>query len=160
MRHITPIVFAALAMTGVAVAQEIAPADVIFDEYGAVSVALVSQAGNPEEGKTIMVTRGKGNCIACHQVTALDDFAFHGEVGPSLDGVADRWSEAELRGIVSNAKMTFEGTIMPAFFKNSGYIRPGIGYTGKAAAPEDLKPILSGQEVENVIAYLLTLKED
>jgi L-cysteine S-thiosulfotransferase len=64
----------------------------------------------------------------------------------------------ELRGIVANAKMTFDGSFMPAFYKTEGFVRPGGGYTGKA--PEgDLPPILTGQQIEDVVAYLLTLKE-
>lgn len=159
MRHSTPILFAVLAMTGVAVGQGIVPADVGFDNYGAVSTSLTGQSGSVDGGLKIMTTRGKGNCIACHQVTALSEFPFHGEVGPSLDGVADRYEEAELRGIVANAKITFDGTVMPAFFKDSGYIRPGIGYTGKAAAPEDLTTLLTAEEIEDVVAFLLTLGE-
>lgn len=68
-------------------------------------------------------------------------------------------SAEELRGIVANAKHTFEGTVMPAFYKTSGFIRPGDGYTGKA--PEgDLPPILSAQDIEDLVAFLLTLKEE
>lgn len=105
-----------------------------------------------------MTSRGKGNCVACHAVTALNDAPFHGEVGPTLDGIADYRSAEELRGIVANAKMTFEGSVMPAFYKTSGFIRPGNGYTGKAAKEEDLSPILTAQEIEDVVAFLLTLK--
>ena len=68
-----------------------------------------------------------------------------------MDGVADRWSEAELRAIVTNSKMVFEGTIMPAFYIDSGYERPLEDFAGT--------PILTAQQVEDVVAYLLTLKE-
>ena len=105
-----------------------------------------------------MTSRGKGNCIACHQVEALSDAPFHGEVGPPLDWVGDYRSAAELRGIVANAKMTFEGSVMPAFYKTSGFIRPGDAYTGKAA-PDDLAPILTAQEIEDIVAFLQTLKD-
>jgi len=77
--------------------------------------------------------------------------SFHGEVGPILDGVADRWNEAELRGIVSNAKMMFDGTIMPAFYRDAGYNRPLENFDGKT--------ILSAQQIEDIVAYLMTLKE-
>ncbi len=70
---------------------------------------------------------------------------------------ADRWNEAQLRGIVANAKKTFDGTIMPSFYKTSGFIRPGDGYTGKAAE-ETLSPMLSAQQIEDVVAFLMTLK--
>lgn len=148
-----------LATAGAVAAQEVKPSDVQYDDYGAVEASLTGQPGNSASGATIMVDRGKGNCIACHQVGALSEHPFHGEVGPPLDGVADRWTEADLRGLVANAKMTFEGTVMPAFYKSSGFIRPGDGFTGKAAQGE-LPPLLTAQEIEDVVAYLLTLSED
>lgn len=156
MKRITTLVVAACA-AGMAWA-ETEPTAVSFDDYGAVAESLTGVAGDPDAGKEIMVTRGKGNCIACHQVTELDDYPFHGEVGPSLDGVGDRWEEADLRGIVSNAKMTFPESIMPAFYKVDGFIRPGNGFTGKAA-DGPLSPLLTAQEIEDVVAYLQTLSE-
>ena len=133
------------------------PGEVAYED-GAIAASLTGTAGNPEEGAKIMTTRSLGNCVACHQVTALDKAPFHGDVGPSLNGAASRWEEAQLRGIVANAKLTFDGTVMPAFFKNAGYIRPGDGYTAKPA-PENLPPILTAQQVEDVVAFLLTLTE-
>lgn len=135
-----------------------APKEVAFGDYGQIDVSLSGVAGDPEAGLQIMVARGKGNCIACHAVTALEEYPFHGEVGPSLDGVADRWEEADLRGIVANAKMTFPESIMPAFYKVDGFTRPGDGYTGSAAQGE-LDPILTAQEIEDVVAYLMTLND-
>ncbi|MEX0968970.1 MAG: sulfur oxidation c-type cytochrome SoxX [Paracoccaceae bacterium] len=147
----------ALAATAVAAfAGDIAPSNVVFDDYGAVEISLTGVAGDPASGMSIMTNRGQGNCVACHQVTELTA-AFQGNVGPSLDGAGDRWTEAELRGIVANAKMIFDGTIMPAFFKNEGFIRPGDAFTGKAGT--DLAPLLSAQAVEDVVAYLMTLTE-
>lgn len=148
----------AACYAGVAAAAPVAPADVQFTEEGAIAASLSGAAGDAASGAKIMADRGKGNCVACHAVSAMADVPFHGEVGPTLDGVADRWDEAQLRGIVSNAKMTYEGTIMPAFYKNDGYIRPGDAYTGKAPTAA-LEPLLTAQEVEDVVAYLLTLKE-
>jgi len=139
-------------------AEGIAPSMVAYTD-GAVEESLTGQPGDPAAGQKVMTTRGLGNCIACHEVTALKDFPFHGEVGPPLDGAADRWSEAELRGIVANAKMMFEGSMMPSFYKKSGYIRPGNAYTGKASAEADLDTLLSAQQIEDVVAYLMTLTE-
>ena len=135
-----------------------APGDVNYAE-GAVAQSLTGAPGDAAEGAKVMSNRALGNCVACHMVSAMPDVAFQGNVGPSLDGAAGRWDEAQLRGIVSNAKMTFDGTVMPAFYKNSGYIRPGEDYTGKAADPDKLQPILTAQQVEDVVAYLMTLKE-
>lgn len=155
-RIITAGVFAAFAT--IAFADDVAPDDVVYSEYGEVAESLTGVAGDPAAGLEIMVARGKGNCIACHQVTALADYPFHGEVGPSLDGVADRWDVTQLRGIIANAKMTYDGTIMPAFYRVSGFNRPGDAFTGKAAEGP-LSPLLTAQEIEDVVAYLQTLSD-
>ncbi|MGH1426019.1 MAG: sulfur oxidation c-type cytochrome SoxX [Pseudooceanicola sp.] len=155
--RLTATAIAAALVAGVAYANPIAPMDVSYSD-GAVDESLTGVAGDAANGANIVSSKKKGNCIACHEVSALKDFPFHGEVGPNLDAVGDTWSEAELRGIVSNAKMTFDGTVMPAFYKTSGYIRPGDGYTGKAPKG-DLPPILSAQDIEDVVAFLKTLKE-
>lgn len=156
---LTGISAAAVLCAGVAYANPVTPADVTYDDYGAVTTSLSGAPGDPESGAKIMVTKSKGNCISCHAVTALNDAPFHGEVGPTLDGIGEYRTAEELRGIVANAKKTFEGSVMPAFYKTSGFIRPGDGYTGKAAKEEDLTPILSAQEIEDVVAFLLTLKD-
>lgn len=140
-------------------AEAVKPQDVVFVD-GAVEASLTGVAGNSENG-AILMNKGAGNCIACHEVTALNHLAFHGEIGPMLDGAADRWSEAELRGIVANAKVTFEGSMMPSFYRTSGFVRLGDGYTGKAHPEgEEVRPLLTAQEVEDVVAYLMTLKEE
>ena len=150
---------AAVLTAGAAVAEIVAPGDVVFDEYGAIEKSLTGVAGDPVNGEKIMVTKSKGNCIACHEVTALDYAPFHGEVGPILDGVGSRWNEAELRGIIAFAKMTYEGSMMPNFYQVEGFIRPGDGFTGKAGT-EPLPPLLAAQEIEDVVAYLLTLEDE
>lgn len=150
----------ALGLMGVAAtADEITPLQVTFSEYGELEVSLTGTPGDVARGAEIMMTKSMGNCISCHAVTALSEAPFHGEVGPSLDGAGSRWNEAELRGLVVNAKMTFDGTVMPAFYKVNGYIRPGDAYTGKAAQG-DLPPILTAQEVEDVVAFLITQKDE
>ena len=149
---------AVMAGLGTIAVAQTTPSEVTFGDYGQVDTSLSNVVGDPAAGFEIMVARGKGNCIACHAVTALEEYPFHGEVGPTLDGVGDRWEEADLRGIVANAKMTFPDTIMPAFYKTEGFVRPGNGYTGKAAEGA-LDPILTAQEIEDVVAYLMTLTE-
>lgn len=146
----------ALAATSLQ-ADEIAPTDVVADEYGDVAMSLTGVPGDVARGEEVMTNRGLGNCIACHQVSALDDYPFHGEVGPSLDGTGARWSEEALRGIIVNAKGVFPGSVMPAFYRVDGFTRVGDGYTGRAAT--EVNPILSAQQVEDVVAYLLTLTE-
>lgn len=149
-----PVLAAAMALT--AGAETIAPGEVTFED-GAVSTSLTGKPGDPAEGKTIITTKKMGNCVSCHAAEALKDTPWLGEVGPVLDGAGSRWSEAELRGIVANAKMKFEGSMMPSFYKVDGFIRPGDAYTGKAA--KTVEPILTAQQIEDVVAYLKTLKE-
>ncbi|SLN32690.1 Cytochrome c [Roseivivax jejudonensis] len=136
-------------------ADAVAPTDVSYTELGGIAEPLSDTPGDIENGKALM-NKGSGNCIACHQVSALSELPFHGEVGPPLDGVAERWDEAQIRGIVANAKKTFPGTIMPAFYHTGPYVRPGDAYTGEAATG-DLAPILSAQDVEDLVAFLMTL---
>jgi sulfur-oxidizing protein SoxX len=154
-----PFVIASIACLASASAHaaDVAPTEVAYED-GAVAASLSGAAGDADSGAQIM-NKGAGNCIACHQVTALEHLPFHGEIGPSLDGAADRWTEAELRGIVANAKNWFPDTMMPAFYKTEGFIRLGNAYTGKAHEG-DVAPLLTAQQVEDVVAFLMTLKEE
>lgn len=136
---------------------EIMPTDVQYLD-GAVAQSFTGRPGNPEAGIKVMTTNAQGNCVACHLVAALPAVPFPGDIGPALDGAASRYSEAQLRGIIANAKHTFEGSFMPAFYKTEGYVRPGDGYTGKAAT-EPLPPILTAEQIEDVLAFVLTLKD-
>jgi sulfur-oxidizing protein SoxX len=152
----TTLILASMLISGTAWADTAYEAVAFVD--GAVAESLTGTPGDAAEGRKVMESKALGNCVTCHQVTAMADVPFHGEIGPSLDGAADRWDEAQLRGIIANAKMTFEGSMMPSFYKTTGFIRPGDAFTGKAAT-EPLAPLLTGQQIEDVVAYLLTLKE-
>ena len=149
---LTTITFVAgAALASFATAETVAPADVQFDEYGAVAASLTGVAGDAANGRKVFMNRKKGNCLACHVNDDMSEQSFHGEVGPELNGVADRWETAELRGIVVNAKKMFDGTIMPAFYRDAGFNRTLKKFDGKS--------ILSAQEVEDLLAYISTLKE-
>jgi len=143
------IALAALVLAAGSAWADTAPGDVVFQD-GAVADSLTGVPGDPANGRAVFKNRKKGNCLACHTNSDLSSEQFHGEVGPSLDGVAERYSEAQLRGIVVNAKNTFEDTIMPAFYRDTGFTRVMGKFKGKT--------ILTAQEVEDVVAYLLTLK--
>lgn len=155
---LTSLTLAVALAAGAASAGEVAPTDVVYDEYGAVAVSLSGAPGDPASGAEVVGSKKLGNCVACHEVGALSA-PFQGNVGPSLNGVADRWGEAELRGILSNSKMTFDGTVMPAYYKVDGFIRPGKAYTGKPA-DDSFAPLLTAQQIEDVVAFLMTLKEE
>ena len=142
---------AAVALSSTVFAEPTAPGNIKFGENGEVELALTGVAGDAASGRKLFMNRKKGNCLACHVNSDMVEQTFHGEVGPELDGVADRWDAAELRGILVNSKNMFEGTIMPAFYRDSGYNRILKKFDGTT--------ILSAQEVEDLLAYVTTLKE-
>ena len=153
---------AAVAYAGLAFAQGPAPAPASAPATAAYEIVegagvpgipkpLTARRGDPKEGLKAVIGRRLGNCLACHQVSSIQSEAFHGELGPPLDGVATRWDEAKLRMIIVNPKKVFtEETVMPAFHRTEGFHRVRSEFAGK--------PILTAQQVEDVVAYLSTLK--
>ncbi len=156
MKRTTITLAVLVAGLGMAHAETVAPDNVVWNE-GTIEQSLTGAPGNATEGAKIASTKSMGNCVACHEISDLADVPFQGDVGPLLDGAGDRWTEGELRGLLVNAKMTFEDTVMPAFYRTSGFTRLGKAYTGKAHEGE-VQPLLAAQEIEDVIAYLMTLK--
>jgi sulfur-oxidizing protein SoxX len=141
----------AISFGAAGAAAEIAPGDVKIKD-GAFATSLTGKPGDPKAGRKWFVGRKLGNCLACHENKDTSEQQFHGEVGPPLDGVADRYNAAQLRAIVINSKQALnELTLMPAFYRTTGFHRVGKKFDGKT--------ILSAQQVEDVVAYLLTLKE-
>ena len=133
-------------------APPLAPFDVVVVAgVATIPAPLTRKPGDAKEGGKVVAGRRLGNCLSCHEIGALREQEFHGDVGPSLDGVAGRWDVATLRMIVVNAKKVFgEGTIMPAFYRIDGLNRVRPEFVGK--------PILTAQQVEDVVAFLATLK--
>ncbi len=115
----------------------------------AITKSLTGKPGNAIEGRKVAINRQKGNCLACH-VMPIPEQQFHGEIGPDLTGVGSRYKEGELRLRVVNPKALNEDTIMPAFYHLDGLKRVNKKFKGKT--------VLSAQEVEDVVAYLVTLK--
>lgn len=146
---LTSAVFAMAATS--AWAEPVAPSAVKYED-GEVAMSLTGVAGDPVAGREVFKGRKLGNCLACHVNGEMPEESFHGEVGPPMDGAGSRWSEAQLRAIVTNSKMVFEDTIMPSFYKDAGYTRTLEDFAGKT--------ILEAQQVEDVIAYLQTLKDE
>jgi len=124
---------------------------VVTNGVPTIPAPLTAMPGDPKQGEQVLIERHLGNCLSCHEVSALRREEFHGEIGPSLDGVAGRWDAAALRMIIVNPKLVFgAGTVMPAFYRVDGLNRVRPDFAGK--------PILTAQQVEDVIAYLATLK--
>lgn len=111
--------------------------------------SLTGKAGDPVAGRKAAINRKQGNCLACH-VMPIPEQPFHGNIGPDLSGVASRYSEGEIRLRIVDAKALNEDTFMPAFYRGTGYYRVLKKFDGKA--------ILNAQQVEDIVAYLMTLK--
>ena len=142
---------AAIALSTAAYASEVAPDAVEFTDDG-VAMSLTGVAGDPAAGAKIFKTKKQGNCLACHANADMAGEQFHGNVGPELDGVASRWDEPQLRAILVNSKKIFtDETIMPGFYSMEVGLNVAEKHLGKT--------ILTAQQVEDVVAYLVTLKE-
>jgi len=124
---------------------------VIKDGVAAIPVPLTGLPGDPKEGAKVVAGRRLGNCLSCHQIDVLRGEEFHGDVGPPLNGVAGRWDSPTLRMIVVNPKTVFgEDTVMPAFYRVDGLNRVRPEFVGK--------PVLTAQQVEDVVVFLTTLR--
>ena len=130
-------------------AEEIVAYEIVDDT--SIPMSLTGKPGNPENGREIAINRKKGNCLACH-ILPIPEQSFHGETGPDLNGVASRYSEGELRLRIVNPKIINPDTFMPAFYRNDGLHRVAKKFQDKT--------ILSAEEVEDILAYIMTLKED
>jgi L-cysteine S-thiosulfotransferase len=117
---------------------------------GAIPEPLTDQPGDAERGRRIVLDREGGDCIICH-VMPLPQRQFHGSIGPPLDGIGNRYTAGELRLRLVDPKAFNPDTIMPAYYRVEGLHRIHARYHGK--------PILTAQQIEDVVAYLLTLRE-
>ncbi|MGC2777033.1 MAG: sulfur oxidation c-type cytochrome SoxX [Bradyrhizobium sp.] len=147
MRRLIPAALFCALLSATARGEEPIRLDVVDD---AIAKSLTGAPGNADAGKKVFLTRTLGNCLACHQVSSLKSEEFHGEFGPSLDGVASRYNTAQLRLIVADPKRIFVDTVMPAFYKNDALNRVRPEFVGK--------PVLTAAQVEDVVAFLETLK--
>ncbi len=119
-------------------------------ESKGVQRSLTGSLGDPQKGRLVAINAEKGNCIACHRIAALSTEPSHGDLGQPLTGVAARYTEAQLRPLVINAKTFFPNTIMPSFHATDDLQRVPAEYAGQ--------PVLSAAEVEDVVAFLRTLR--
>ncbi len=118
---------------------------------GKFSKSLTGAAGDAVKGKKTFANRKLGNCLACHINQDLADQPFHGEIGPALDGVAERYDEATLRAILIDSKKVLgEDTMMPSFYRLKNGFRTQKKFLGKT--------ILNAEQVEDILAYIITLK--
>jgi L-cysteine S-thiosulfotransferase len=116
----------------------------------AIPQSLTGSPGNAVRGRQLVFARDRGNCIACHVIPAPDE-ASHGNLGPSLRGVADRLNEGQIRLRVFDIRRIAPASIMPAYHRVDGLKRVAAALAGK--------PVLAAQEIEDVLAFLMTLHE-
>jgi sulfur-oxidizing protein SoxX len=141
---------AVVLVTTFSSAETVSP-DMVMIKDGAFAKSLTGSAGDAAKGKITFANRKLGNCLACHVNKDMADKPFHGEIGPPLDGVAGRYDENQLRAILINSKMVLgEDTMMPSFYRLKNGVRTLKKFQGKT--------ILNAQQVEDVLAYLKTLK--
>ena len=112
---------------------------------------LTNEPGNPDRGKRIVRNAANATCLICHAMPIPEE-PDHGTLGPPLHGIGGRMSEGEIRLRLVDPKRINPETIMPAYFRTEGLYGVDDPYRGKT--------IYTAQEVEDVVAYLMTLKKD
>lgn len=129
-----------------AAAQELRPYEVVGGE---ILRSLTGQPGDPARGRAIVVAR-PNTCLLCHSGPFAEQ-RFQGDLAPSLAGTGSRWTEGELRLRMVDASRLNPETVMPSFYRVDGLERVAKAWSGK--------PILSADQIEDVVAYLRTLRE-
>ena len=146
-RHIgTWIAAALLALPGPAGAQALRPYTVVGD---AIPEPLTNARGDVVRGRALVVERSS-TCILCHS-GPFPEQKFQGDLAPDLSGSGSRWSEGQLRLRVVDASRLNAATIMPSYYRLDGLDRVGTLWRGK--------PILSAEQIEDIVAYLGSLRE-
>lgn len=132
---------------GSAGAAGLAPYRVVGD---AIPAALDGATGDASRGLKIAVDRKRGNCVACHALPAAEA-TFPGDVGPSLAGVGDRLNPGQIRLRVVDQTRVVPRTVMPPYYRVEGLKDVAPEYAGK--------PILNAGEIEDLVAYLSSLRK-
>jgi len=109
-------------------------------------LASLGPGGDAARGREVFVSRDGGHCVICHKVPGAEG----GDFGPSLAGVGARFNAAQLRLRVADITKVKPDAMMPSFHRVEGLTRVAAQYAGR--------PALSAQQVEDVVAYLGTLK--
>jgi sulfur-oxidizing protein SoxX len=115
----------------------------------AIPQSLTGQPGDPARGRAIVIKR-ETTCLLCHSGPFPEE-RFQGDLATDLRGAGRRWSPAELRLRMVDAARLNPATIMPSFYRTDGLYRVAPAWRGK--------PILTAEQVEDVVAYLATLRE-
>lgn len=116
----------------------------------AIPTSLTGQAGDPARGRAIVTNRNVGLCLLCHSGPFPEE-RFQGTMAPDLKGAGARWSAGELRLRLVDARKLNPDTIMPPYYVVDGMNRVVPSLRGK--------PILTAEQIEDVVAFLATLRE-
>jgi sulfur-oxidizing protein SoxX len=150
VRSATPIagawLAAALALPGTASAQGLRPYAIVAD---AIPDSLTSAPGDVARGRALIVDRSS-TCILCHS-GPFPEVKFQGDLAPDLKGAGSRWSQGQLRLRLVDASRLNPATIMPSYYRVEGLVRVGAAWRDK--------PILSAEQIEDIVAYLSGLRE-
>ena len=111
--------------------------------------SLAAAPGDAARGRSLVLARDPANCLLCH---AIPDAAirFAGDLGPPLGGIGARLSVPQLRLRVADIIRLNPATIMPSYYRVDGLSLVASAYRGK--------PILTAAEIEDIVAYLATLR--
>jgi sulfur-oxidizing protein SoxX len=139
--------WALLLLAGPLAASEVAPFTVAGD---AIEAPLAGLSGDARRGEAVVRNRESANCLICHSIPGTTE-RFMGDVGPTLAGVADRLTPGQIRLRLVDATLLNPGAVMPAYHRVAGLTRVDARFAGR--------PVLGAQEIEDVVAYLATLKE-
>ena len=112
--------------------------------------SLTGAKGDPVRGRAIIVNRQVGLCLLCHSGPFPDE-RFQGNLAPDLSGAGKRSTEAQLRLRIVDSSRINPATIMPAYHRTEGLVRVAPAWRGK--------PVLSAEQIEDVVAFLMTLKD-
>ena len=128
--------------------EELRPYIVVGD---AIPEPLTGAKGDAERGRGIVVNRQVGLCLLCHSGPFPEE-KFQGTLAPDLKGTGARWSEGQLRLRIVDASRFNPDTIMPPYYRTEGLIHVAPAFQGK--------PILTAEQIEDVVAYLATLRDE
>jgi sulfur-oxidizing protein SoxX len=133
-------------LPGPAVTQALRPYVVAGD---AIAAPLTGAPGDATRGRALMLNR-TSTCILCHSGPFPEE-KFQGDLAPNLAGAGSRWSEGQLRLRLVDGSRLNPATIMPSYYRVDGLQRVGAAWRGK--------PILSAEQIEDIVAYLATLQQ-
>jgi sulfur-oxidizing protein SoxX len=111
---------------------------------------LTAAPGDAARGRAIVASRQTSACLLCHSAPIAEE-RFQGDLATDLAGAGGRWTEAQLRLRLVDARRLNPASIMPAYYRVEGLQRVGAAWQGRS--------ILSAQQIEDVLAWLRTLRD-